>query len=282
MANNNIISYQQKCVDFGLKTNSFLLNRMDKGEVERAVLEQIDILGGNAWLYNRVNRNMKNGVFDPFFLEEHCKVYAWRERFFDSHFHGDSWFTVETDLDGDYYEDYFSWDDPFARFITIPVQITRHFDTVTALATAKVEPELKWLKSKVYFENDEILSNEAESKYKLETMMADLNEEFVAESFSQSDKHPLKYHYDEINLTFCHVAHIVTEAYRKGPKKLEELAIKTVLKEGISVDRLPVTLQKKIVNGMYAISDNTPDNITDEGKIVFEKLRKVFMMNSNV
>jgi len=279
MANNNIISYQQKCVDFGLKTNSFLLNRMDKGEVERAVLEQIDILGGNAWLYNRVNRNMKNGVFDPFFLEEHCKVYAWRERFFDSHFHGDSWFTVETDLDGDYYEDYFSWDDPFARFITIPMQITRHFATVIALATAKVEPELKWLKSKVFFENDEILGNEAESKYKLETMVADLNEEFVPDSFSQSEKHPLKYHYDEINLTFSHVAHIVVEAYRKGPKKLEELAIKTVLKECISIDQLPVSLQKKIVYGMYAITDNTPNNITDEGKIVFEKLRNVFMMN---
>jgi len=280
MANNNIVSYQQKCLDFGFKTNSFLLNRIDKVEVERVVQEQVEILGGNAWLYNRINTNLKNGVFDPFFLEEHCKVYAWRESFFDSHFQGDSWFTVETDLDGDYYEDYFSWDDPFARFITIPMQITRHFDTVIALATAKVEPELKWLKSKVYFENDEILGNEAESKYKIETMVADLNEEFEhLSNFSLSEKHPLKYHYEEINLTFSHVAHIAVEAYRKGPKKLEELAIKTVLKECISIDQLPVSLQKKIVYGMYAITDNTPNNITDEGKIVFEKLRNVFMMN---
>ena len=44
MANNNIVSYQQKCLDFGLKTNSFLLSRTDTVEVERVVQEQVEIL----------------------------------------------------------------------------------------------------------------------------------------------------------------------------------------------------------------------------------------------
>jgi len=48
------------------------------------------------------------------------------------------------------------------------------------------------------------------------------------------------------------------------------------LKNRTPTDFLPVVLQKKIVTGMYAINDDTPDNITDEGKILFSKMRKVF------
>ena len=273
--NNNITSYQQKCVDFGIQTNVFLLSRLDKGEVERVVLEQMGIVGGSGWLYKRINENLKNGTFDPFFVTEHCQLFSWRESFFDSHFPGDSWFTAETDQDGDD-EDYFSWDDPYTRFITIPVQLAQHFDTIVALATAKIEPELQWLKSQVYLPNDEILGNEAESKFKLETMKSDLNEpEFVVpEGFLVG--HSLKDHYDQVNLTFSDVAHIIVEVYQKGPKKLEEMAIKTILRNCTPTDQLPVAIQKKIVAGMYALKDNTPDNITDEGKVMFEKIRRVF------
>ena len=88
MANNNILSYRQKCVDFGMRTNLFLLSKMDKKEVEKVVLEQIGILGGNPWLYKRINKNMKIGKFDPFFVREHCRLYSWRESFFDRYFPG--------------------------------------------------------------------------------------------------------------------------------------------------------------------------------------------------
>ena len=159
------------------------------------------------------------------------------------------------------------------------MQLTQHFDTVIALATAKIEPELDWLKFQVFFSNDEILGNEAESKYKLETLVSDLNEpDFVVPEGSIVG-HSLKDHYDQVNLTFSDVAHIVVEVYQKGPKKLEELAIKTILKNGTPTDQLPVAIQKKVVNGMYAIKDSTPDNITDEGKVMFEKIRKVFSRN---
>jgi len=253
MANNNVISYRQKCVDFGMRTNLFLLSKMNKQEVE-------------------------NGKFDPFFIREHCQLYSWRESFFDRHFPGDSWFTAEIDTDQyeDDNEDYFSWDDPYTRFITIPVQLTQHFDSVIALCTAKIDPELDWLKFQVYFSNDEVLGNEAESKYKLETMLSDLNEPDLIVPEGSLVGHSLKEHYDQVNLTFSDVAHIVVEIYQKGPKKLEEITIKTILKNRTQTDFLPVALQKKIVTGMYAINDDTPDNITDEGKVMFAKMRKVF------
>ena len=76
--------------------------------------------------------------------------------------------------------------------------------------------------------------------------------------------------------TFSDVAHIVVEVYQKGPKKLEEMAIKTILRNRTPTNQLPVAIQKKIVDGMYALKDSTPDNITDEGKVMFEKIRRVF------
>ena len=86
----------------------------------------------------------------------------------------------------------------------------------------------------------------------------------------------MKDHYDQVNLTFSDVAHIVVEVYQKGPKKLEEMAIKTILRNRMPTNQLPVAIQKKIVDGMYALKDSTPDNITDEGKVMFEKIRRVF------
>eukprot|EP00092_Neocalanus_flemingeri_P015945 GFUD01017262.1.p1 GENE.GFUD01017262.1~~GFUD01017262.1.p1 ORF type:complete len:283 (-),score=83.31 GFUD01017262.1:74-922(-) len=274
--NNNMMSYRQKCIDFGVHTNKFLLAKMDTREIEKMMAEQIREVGGSQWLYKDINKNMKNGIFDPFFLREHCNLYSWRETFFDAHFAGNSWFTVESDQYGEEEEDYFSWDDPFTRFITIPVQLTQHFDSVLALATAKIEPELQWLKAKVYFTNDEILGNEAESKYNLETMISDLNEPelVIPEGFLMG--HSLRDHYDQVDLSFSDVAHIVVEVYQKGPKKLEELSIKAILKNRISIKQLPPSIQKKVVHGMYAIKDSTPKNITDEGKLIYEKIKRVF------
>ena len=203
------------------------------------------------------------------------RTLTWRETFFETHFPGDSWFTAESDQYGEEDDDYFAWDDPYTRFITIPVQLSQHFDSVLALATAKIEPELKWLKSQVYFTNDEVLGNETESKFKLDTMITDLNEpEFVIPGSLLG--HSLKDHYDQVNLSFSHVAHIVVEIYQKGPKKLEELSIKTILMNHIPTSQLPQAVQKKVVEGMYAIKDSTPANITEEGKVMFEKIRRVF------
>eukprot|EP00092_Neocalanus_flemingeri_P040948 GFUD01044587.1.p1 GENE.GFUD01044587.1~~GFUD01044587.1.p1 ORF type:complete len:281 (-),score=74.58 GFUD01044587.1:153-995(-) len=274
--NNNMTSYRQKCVDFGVHTNKFLLAKMDTREVEKMMAEQIREVGGSQWLYKDINKNMKNGIFDPFFLREHCNLYSWRETFFDAHFAGNSWFTVESDQYGEEEEDYFSWDDPFTRFITIPVQLALHFDAVLVLAAAKIEPELKWLKSHVFFRNDEIISNEAESKFKFEIMISDLHKPELVIPEGSLVGHSLKDHYDQVNLTFSDVAHIIVEMYQKGPKKLEELSIKTILQNNLSMEKLPLKIQKKVAHGMYAVEGRVPENITDEGKVIFEKIRKEF------
>jgi len=268
----------------GEKTNTFLLSRLDKIEMEKVIKEQVCLLGGNKWLYKRINRNLKDGYFDPYFIREHCKLYKWREEYFDAKFPGNSWFTVDEEQ---YDDDLFSWDDPFTRFITIPVQLAQNFDAVVAMATANVEENLVWLKSNVYFSNDEIISNEVESKFKLESMISDLTDSDVGpnglvqlDALMDND-HTLREHYDQVDLTFSDIAHIIVEVYQKGPKKLEEIAIKAVITNRILPTKLSPMLQRKFVSGMYTIDDDVPENITNEGKLIYNKIRKAFS-DSNI
>ena len=282
--NNNSTSLRQKFVDMGVKTNTFLLSRLDKIEMEKVIKEQVCLLGGNKWLYRRINRNLKDGYFDPYFIREHCKLYKWREEYFDAKFPGNSWFTVDEEQ---YDDDLFSWDDPFTRFITIPVQLAQNFDAVVAMATANVEENLLWLKSNVYFSNDEIISNEVESKFKLESMISDLTDSDVGpnglvqlDALMDND-HTLREHYDQVDLTFSDIAHIIVEVYQRGPKKLEELAIKAVITNRILPTKLSPMFQRKFVSGMYTIDDDVPENITNEGKLIYNKIRKAFSDSNN-
>ena len=282
--NNNSTSLRQKFVDMGVKTNTFLLSRLDKIEMEKVVKEQVCLLGGNKWLYKRINKNLKDGCFDPYFIREHCNLYKWREEYFDAKFPGNSWFTVDEEQ---YDDDLFSWDDPFTRFITIPVQLAQNFDAVVAMATANVEDNLVWLKSNVYFSNDEIISNEVESKFKLESMISDLTDSDVGpnglvqlDALMDND-HTLREHYDQVDLTFSDIAHIIVEVYQKGPKKLEEIAIKAVITNHILPTKLSPMLQRKFVSGMYTIDDDVPENITNEGKLIYNKIRKAFSDGNN-
>jgi len=261
----------------GEKTNTFLLSRLDKIEMEKVIKEQVCLLGGNKWLYKRINRNLKDGYFDPYFIREHCKLYKWREEYFDAKFPGNSWFTVDEEQ---YDDDLFSWDDPFIRFITIPVQLAQNFDTVVAMATANVEENLVWLKSNVYFSNDEIISNEVESKFNLESMITDLTDLMISVPLMNLE-FPLRVHYDQVGLAFSDIAHIIVEVFQKGPKKLEEIAIKAVITNRILPTKLSPMLQRKFVSGMYTIDDDVPENITNEGKLIYNKIRKAFS-DSNI
>eukprot|EP00092_Neocalanus_flemingeri_P009251 GFUD01009957.1.p1 GENE.GFUD01009957.1~~GFUD01009957.1.p1 ORF type:complete len:274 (+),score=67.12 GFUD01009957.1:69-890(+) len=265
-ANNNdydLSSYAGRCASFGSSTNSFLLKHQDKGFIERMVEEQVKLLGGNKELYNRIDNNMKNGVFDHFFIREHCAIYSWRETFVSKHFPDNSWFTVVFDL-----EESFEEEDGSKWYATIPFQITRQFDRVVALASATVNTELTWLKQQVYFEKNGQLSEEALSKYRWQDMKQTIQWE----------------DYDNVNVEFGDVAHMVAEVYQKGPKKLEEMALKAVLLRHISsgstnfrpLDDLVTWINKKAATGMYNVEGAAPNNISDAGKEVFKKMRKVF------
>jgi len=268
-SNNNDQSYAGRCARFGSNANSFMLKHKDKTAVEKMVEEQVELLGGNRELYKRIDNNMMNGDLDPFFIREHCAIYAWREKFFSKYFPNDSWFTV------DFLNDTFPFDpeSPYYRFITIPYQITRYFDRVMALASAKLGDELSWIQREIYFENNEQLSDEAECKYKWEELTTDFNED-------GDDLEKLE-HCEEINVGFSEVAHIIAEVHQTGPKKLEELALKALLQHYMPFDFLPLDyvpkmIKKKAVHGMYDVEDDTPDNISDEGKRMFERMKKVF------
>ena len=271
MNSNNDQSYAGRCARFGCNANSFLLKYQDKAAVEEMIEEQVELLRGNRKLYDMIDNNMMNGDLDPFFIKEHCAVYAWRERFFCQYFPNDSWFTV------DFLNDIFPFDpeNVYHRFITIPYQITRYFDRVMALASAKVKVpvELSWLKRQVYFENNEQLSDEAECKYKWEELTKDFT--------SDSDDLEKFEHCAEINVGFSEVAHIIAEVHQTGPKKLEEIVLKSILRHYIPwdflpLDHVPIEIKKKAVHGMYDVKDNAPENISNEGKEMFEKMKKVF------
>eukprot|EP00092_Neocalanus_flemingeri_P020073 GFUD01021734.1.p1 GENE.GFUD01021734.1~~GFUD01021734.1.p1 ORF type:complete len:229 (-),score=59.77 GFUD01021734.1:141-827(-) len=227
------------------------------------VEEQVKLLGGNKELYNRIDNNMKNGVFDHFFIREHCAIFSWRETFFSKHFPDNSWFTVD--------EDEFGAEDGYQQSATIPFQITRHFDRVMALASANVHAELTWLKQQICFEKNELLSVEAFEKYSWEWMTMI----WVGSSHE--------------GMKFGDVAHIVAEVYQTGPKKLEELALKAVLLRHISsgstsflpLDYLPKGINKKAATGMYNIEGAAPNNISDEGNEVFERMREAFNNKSS-
>jgi len=266
-------SYAGRCARFGCSARSFLLKYQDEVEIKKMVDEQVQLLGGNKDLYNMIDNNMMNGDLDPFFIKEYCTIFAWREEFFSQHFSNGSWFTV------DFINDSFPFDpeDEYLRFITIPYQITRYFDRVMALASAKVSTELEWLKQQTYFENNEPLSSEAESKYKWKALVNDLS--------NDSDDLEKLALCDEVNVGFREVSHIIVEVYKTGPKKLEEIALKAVLTSYItnpnpcsfpSSSEVPAFFHRKAVHGMYALDDDVPDNISSEGKKLFKLMRRLF------
>jgi len=262
-------SYAGRCTRFGYAARSYMLKYQVEEEINEMVTEQVKLLNGNKELYNMIDNNMMNGDLDVFFIKEHSAIFAWREEFFYKHFPNGSWFTV------DFINDSFPFDpeDEYLRFITIPYQITRYFDRVMALASVKVSAELSWLKQQIYFENNEHLSSEAESKYKWEALVNDLSNDG-----DDLEKLALC---EEVNVGFSEVSHIIAEVYKTGPKKLEEIALKVIMVNSITTEfsplsRVPLVIQRKSVHGMYALDDDAPDNISSEGKEMFTTMKRVF------
>jgi len=262
-------SYAGRCARFGCTARSFLLKYQIEEDIEKMVNEQVKLLNGNRDLYNMIDNDMINGDLDVFFIKEYNAIYAWREEFFYQHFPNGSWFTV------DFANDSIPFDpeDEYLRFITIPYQITRYFDRVMALASVKVSAELSWLKQQIYLENNEYLSNKAESKYKWEALVNDLS--------NVDDKFKKLAICEEVNVGFSEVSHIIAEVYKTGPNKLEEMALKAILvyfitREDSPLSHVPFGIQMKFIHGMYAINNDAPDNISSEGKEMFETMKRVF------
>merc|ERR1719318_1846109 len=82
-------------------------------------------------------------------------------------------------------------------------------------------------------------------------------------------------HYNE--LSFSTTIHKIAELHLKGPKKLEELAMRSVIRNGISLAEMSRELKKKSVEGMYDLEDDAPEHIDDEWKKCFEHVKRSFI-----
>jgi len=250
----------------GCLTRAYLLEYQDGEDIEKMVNEQVQLLNGNRDLFIMIDNNMKNGDLDKFFVKEHNIIFSWREEFFNRHFPNGSWFTVDSVP--------FDPEDYYLRLITISFQITKYFDRVMALASAKDRTSLPWVKQLTYFEHNELLASVAESKYKREALIDYLS--------NGDDEDKLAVCVD-FNVGFGEALHIIAEAFITGPKKLEEIALKAVKVNHIKSDfsplsDVPAIIQRKFVHGMYALGDDAPGNISSEGKELFETMKRVFAL----
>jgi len=250
----------------GCTMRAYLLEFQDDEDIEKMVNEQVQLLNGNRDLFIMIDNNMKNGDLDKFFIKEHNIIFSWRETFFNHHFPNGSWFTVDSVP--------FDPEDEYLRFITISFQITKYFDRVMALASAKGRALIPWVKQLTYFENDELLASVAESKYKSGALIDYLS--------NGHDEDKLAVCVD-FKVGFGEVFHIIAEAFKTGPKKLEEIALKAVMVNHIKSDFIPLSdvpaiIQRKSVHGMYALGDDAPDNISSEGKELFETMKRIFAL----
>jgi len=259
-------SYAGRCKRIGCITRAYLLKYQDDEDIQKMVNEQVQLLNGNRDLYIMIDNNMKNGDLNKFFIKEHNIIFSWREEFFNHHFPNGSWFTVHSTP--------FDPEDVILRFITISFQITKYFDRMMALASAKDRALLPWVKQLTYFENNELLASVAESKYKRDALLDYLS--------NGDDEDKLAVCVD-FNVGFGEVLHIVAEAFITGPKKLEEIALKAVMVNHMASDYsplsdVPAVIQRKSVHGMYALGDDAPGNISSEGKELFETMKRVLAL----
>ena len=78
------------------------------------------------------------------------------------------------------------------------------------------------------------------------------------------------------HLLFGDVAHIIMEHHRLGTKRLEELAMEVVLRNNIALDCVSTVVLENATNGFYNPDGKVPENLTDDGKELFQQLKIVF------
>ena len=220
--------------------------------VDAMVCEQIKIAGSKI-LYKRIDKSFKEGSMEPYFLKEQWMLYSWRERFFQHHFplgggsDAECWYTEGAD------------DSHFLD--TVPFQVTTNFDCLMTLAASM--RQRKVYGEKIYLENDEEISNSVRKKW-------DINPEHGFDF----DDYAISEHYNELSFSFT--VHQLAELHLKGPRKLEELAMRTVIRNGISLAEMSRELKKKSVDGMYDLEDGAPEHIDNVGEKCFKRVQRLF------
>jgi len=270
-------------IDKGLKifgSNSLLAKEYFDLSLEEAVLEkiqrvkqnQIELLG-SAKVYEKVDRSLKDFRFEALLAKEQFALYSWRKSFFDSNFgkfgdeDGWGWYT-----DGA---------DDSHGFDTIPLNITKNFDSVVELAVLSKRPDwnrmehIQWgcpaifpdrfASDQVYFRNDEDESSKAEELF-------DIGDNPITgrdQGWFQEERKLKTY-----GLSWADALQTAVMIYPSGPPPLLVVAMKKVVVEGLSTSELPVELQIKTESGLYKSIEEISSIITEEGMEMLRRLQQ--------
>ena len=244
------------CVDRikeGEERKRHLLEDVDKDAVDRLVEEQVIAVGESKVIFNRLDHNFKSGTIDLCLLKEYCDLYHWRRTFFDTNLPvlKESWFT-----------------NSFCRDV-ITYQITHNFDQILDIVCSnKTKTEHPRC---LFFGSDGTKTRAA--RYRLDNIqiLYQLREKLLWTGYFLTDKFLPGSH-----LKFGDVAHIIMEHHRLGPKRLEDVAMMEVVRNKNPLDYSCQVVLDNAANGCFDPDGDTPCNLTEDGKELFEQLKLVY------
>jgi len=224
----------------GETKNKFRLLFSDETKVADIIAAQVKLLG-SVQIYEKLDKNLRELKFDPYFAEEQFELYAWREDFFYRNFPNDSWFTNGNEDNHEMH--------------TIPYQITQKFEQVVGLSCSILN-----IDGSVYFDNNDEISAKARAMYD-------------ESSWRYEDSFLDKGYLEQQSLRFSDAAHALVTVFQSSPLRLEHLAMKKVLEYGLPLTDLPRELESKSISGMYTLEDDVPDCLDEEGQDVYQMLQ---------
>jgi len=230
-----------------------LLSDVDKNAVDKLVEKQVNVVGGNKVIFDRLDDHFKSGCLELCLLREYCDLYHWRRTFFDNSLPvlKETWFT-----------------NSFCRDV-ITYQITHNFnqilDIVCSNKTKNDHP------TGLFFGSDGTITRA--NRYRIDNIqiLFHLREKVLWTGYFLTDKFLPGAH-----LRFGDIAHIIMEHHRVGTKRLEELAMEKVLRNNIALDCASRVVIDNAANGFYDPDCDIPENLTDDGKELFKQLKSVY------
>jgi len=226
-----------------------------KEAVELLVKKQVDVVGGLRSVYDRIVQNFKRQLVDPFFVKEMWDLFEWRVEFFKEHFPQGSFVTEEDEIfaNNDEDKDYL-----YSEIMTY--QVTYDFAKLMILGSRENFESIVLLRREWW------LSSETEYFY---------DRERVKQRFDDGSFQEIYFYTDILEIPYSILVEMALELYPKGPRTLEELAMKAVLKKdgSLNPDVDGKVLWKKSVQGQYTVDDDLPQHLSEKGRKLLKEMR---------
>ena len=249
----------EKRINRGRKKLAEYLADVDEDKVKFWMAEQVELVGGKL-IYDIVDENLKSGVIELSLLEETCNLYGWRMKFFRSNLPvgKGSWFT-----------DTYSQD-------LVHFQVANNFDQVVRIVCSKLR-EGKSFPTGLFLESDnDIPAREARNRMdSLRSLFHAKGHHFWREYWLNEEV------LEGLYLHFSDVVKVIIEHYSKAPRRLEEITMTFARKLGVSLDQMtrPVLCNNKV--GFYALEDDMPEHLTEEGQELYKRTQTLFIKIRN-